>query len=232
MHLHASTHDHRTTAAAPRRRSRHLLRLLAVLAALVATAAPAFARAPLPPIEGYAQYQPQTRCSPKPKPGAVYLMQYLDRRFPGTPGGISRACDVGGRSEHKEGRALDWMVSARTHAGRVAARELLDWLFATDGHGEQDARARRLGVMYVIWNDRIYSSYDGFRPQPYLNAGCKQLKGCSPTLRHRDHVHISLDVAGGMGRTSWFVGRLTDAVGGVVGGVGGAVGGIGGAAIG
>lgn len=198
----------RTPSARPR--LRRLVRALAVLAVLLGTAAPALAR--VAPIEDFAPYQPQTRCSPKPKPGTAYLMRYLDWRFDGTPGGISRGCDVGGRSEHKEGRALDWMVSARTAKGRAAAREVLDWLFATDGHGEVAARARRLGVMYVIWDDHIYSSYRQFQPEPYLNAGCKRLKGCSDTLRHRDHIHISLDVDGGMGRTSWFLGRLVEVV--------------------
>jgi hypothetical protein len=31
---------------------------------------------------------------------------------------------------------------------------------------------------------------------------------CSKTLRHRDHLHISLTRKGGKGRTSWFEGRL------------------------
>lgn len=33
-------------------------------------------------------------------------------------------------------------------------------------------------------------------------------KKCSQTLRHRDNMHISLSRPGGMGRTSWYDGRL------------------------
>ena len=62
--------------------------------------------------------------------------------------------------------------------------------------------------MYVIWNDRMYAAYDQFYAKPYLSSGCRSLTVCSTTLRHRDHVHISLTREGGLGRTSWYVGRV------------------------
>ena len=34
------------------------------------------------------------------------------------------------------------------------------------------------------------------------------LANCPTTLRHRDHVHISLNRNGGSGRTSFYAGRL------------------------
>ena len=46
--------------------------------------------------------------------------------------------------------------------------------------------------MYVIWNDRMYAAYDGFVEKRYLSSGCRTRRTCSPTLRHRDHLHISL----------------------------------------
>lgn len=58
--------------------------------------------------------------------------------------------------------------------------------------------------MYLIYNDTIWSSYYDFRPRPYLHAGCKKRKKCSKTLRHRDHVHISLGYAGAAAQTSWY----------------------------
>lgn len=177
--------------------------LLLVLAPLGPAAA---SRAP---IEDYASYQPATKCRPHAKPGAVLLQQVILHRFGGRAGRIAAPCD-GTVSEHHEGRALDWMVDARTAVGRRAASRLFAWLLATDGAGNEDARARRLGVMYLIWDDRIYSSYRGFEPEKYRNAACrgKKLKRCSPTLRHLDHVHVSLTRAGGKGLTSWFAGRL------------------------
>jgi hypothetical protein len=61
-----------------------------------------------------------------------------------------------------------------------------------------------MGVMYVIWNDHIYASYDTFAPRDYRSSSCPRLRTCSATLRHRNHVHISLSRAGGRGDTSWY----------------------------
>lgn len=55
--------------------------------------------------------------------------------------------------------------------------------------------------MYMIWDDHIYSPYYAFSRRLY--HGYATLRGCSDTLRHRNHVHISLRRDGGAGRTSW-----------------------------
>ena len=49
--------------------------------------------------------------------------------------------------------------------------------------------------MYVIWNDHIWSASTGYRKRDYLHGSCKKLENCSATLRHRDHMHISLSRA-------------------------------------
>ena len=49
-----------------------------------------------------------------------------------------------------------------------------------------------MGIMYVIWNDHMYSAWDQFEKESYLSSSCKRRKNCSATLRHRNHVHISL----------------------------------------
>jgi hypothetical protein len=61
-----------------------------------------------------------------------------------------------------------------------------------------------MGIMYVIWNDHMWASYDTFDRKGYRNASCASVAACSGTLRHRDHVHISLSRAGGRGDTSWY----------------------------
>ena len=112
--------------------------------------------------------------------------------------GISRACDVGGTSEHKEGRAWDWHVSSFTQD--ATARELLHWLLATDKYGNKNARARRLGIMYMIYDKRIWGAYrasEGWRPY-----SCSGVTGC-----HQDHVHFSFSWAGARERTSWWSGN-------------------------
>jgi len=113
-------------------------------------------------------------------------------------------------SEHADGRAWDWGIP--TGHGRAEAHTLLSWLFATDPQGNTQAMARRLGVMYVIWQGRIRSTGGGW--QPYLPGVCWQAgKGGkvatgNPTLCHRDHVHISLAWDGAMKRTSFWTGSV------------------------
>jgi hypothetical protein len=117
--------------------------------------------------------------------------------FPGTRNGhIGRPCELPGVSEHKEGRAYDWYVNAADPNERVAADTLLAWLLATDDQGNPFAMARRLGVMYVIWDGRIWSSFladEGWRP--YFGV-----------QDHTDHVHFSFDWAGAMSQTTFWKG--------------------------
>ena len=160
-------------------------------------------------VEDYAGYQPQVFCAPKAKAGTTAFAEWLVRRHGGTAGGISRACSSGGVSEHKEGRAFDWMLDAASASDGEAAQAFLDEVFATDRAGNADAKARRMGIMYVIWNDRMYSAWDGFEPEPYLSSSCKTRKRCSKTLRHRDHVHVSLTRQAAKGLTSWYATRVT-----------------------
>ncbi len=177
---------------------------LALFLLLALTSSPASAT----PLEDYASYQPQTKCSPRAKPGTTYLGKRLVKRFGGGFGPISRSCGSGGTSEHKEGRAFDWMLDASKKSDRKRAHEFMDWVFSTDGKGNEDARARRMGIMYVIWKDHMYSAWNGFERRSYLSSSCKSRRKCSTTLRHRDHLHVSLTRKGGKGRTSWYVGRL------------------------
>jgi hypothetical protein len=180
-------------------------RLAALVAALLAlTVLPAHAQE----IEDYAPYQPQTKCSPKAKPGTKVLLRFVVHHFGGAAGGISRPCSDSGTSEHKEGRALDWTLDAEKEADRDTAQAFLDFVFAADAAGDEDALARRMGIMYVIWDDHIYSAWRQFEPADYLSSSCPTKKKCSKTLRHRDHLHISLTRAAGKGRTSWYDGRL------------------------
>jgi hypothetical protein len=156
------------------------------------------------PVESYAPYQPQRTCARKDKPGTVALGRWLVVRG-GVYGGTLRSCGSGGQSEHKDGRAFDWMLDAKDADDRAVADAFLVEAFADDELGDTDALARRMGIMYVIWNDRMYAAWDGFEPKKYLSSGCRTRRTCSVTLRHRDHMHISLSRAGAKGRTSWYV---------------------------
>jgi hypothetical protein len=160
-----------------------------------------------PTIEDYASYQAQTTCHPKPRRGTVLLGEYLVATYGGGGGATGRACG-GSPSEHKDGRAIDWTLDATSKADRQIAKAFLKDAFATDADGNAHALARRMGIMYVIWNDHMYSAWDAFAIDGYLSSSCKSVKKCSKTLRHRDHMHISLSVDGAKAKTSWYDGRL------------------------
>ena len=146
----------------------------------------------LMPLEPYAGYQPQSTCRRTPRPGVLLLADWLVARGGGY-GPISRSCSGSSTSEHKESRAFDWLLDARSDTDQALAAALLDELFAPDDTGQPHALARRMGIMYVIWDDTMYAS------------SCRKRRTCSPTLRHRDHMHISLTRQGAKGTTSWYV---------------------------
>ena len=182
-----------------------VLLAVATLLALLGTAQAASA-----PVEAYSSYQPQTKCSAYAKAGAKVLRGWVVPKYGGRPGRIASSCAGGSVSEHKEGRAVDWMLNARSTTDRARANRFLQRILATGPSGQRHALARRMGIMYVIWNDRMFASYDQFRPKAYRSSSCrnKPLAKCPTTLRHRDHMHISLNRNGGYGRTSFYAGRL------------------------
>jgi hypothetical protein len=160
------------------------------------------------PVDDYASYQPQTTCSKLPKPGTVALGEYLVATYGGSGGAVNRPCTDSGTSEHKDGRAVDWVLDADDPADRRLAKQFLADAFATDAQGNPQALARRMGIMYVIWSDHFYPAYDQFEKEPYLPSSCRSKQKCSKTLRHRDHLHISLSRAGGRGLTTFYVDLL------------------------
>src|SRR5688500_12126752 len=143
-------------------------------------------------------YEGQSKCSPSPKPGVVAFQQMVLRAYPSTgPGGISRACNVGGQSEHKEGRAWDWSVSVANGVHRAAVSDLFDWLLEEDRLGNKHARARRLGIMYMIWNKRIWSTWGGWDTYCVMKRGtCIDPDDKGARHPHTDHVHFSFTWAG------------------------------------
>ncbi len=150
-------------------------------------------------IEGFARYEAQSTCDPTPKPGTVALRDLLLARYPSTSSlGISRSCDVGGQSEHKEGRAFDWGAEVGNAADVAAVNDFLNALFATDAQGHPFALARRMGIMYVIWNHQIWGAYDA-------NQGWRPYDGDNP---HTNHVHISMSWAGARAETSFWSGEV------------------------
>jgi hypothetical protein len=188
--------------------SRLVTTLLAVVLAATGLAVLTGAHTPASgePVDGYAGYDGQSTCASQTLPGTEYLLQHLVRTHPGTRY-VSTLRDCGGDavSEHKDGRALDWGVDVDVPTEKEAADAWLERILATDARGNPHALARRMGVMYVIWDDWIYRAYDGFTPQPY--RPCERLRDCSKTARHRDHVHVSLSRAGAAAQTTFYRAR-------------------------
>jgi hypothetical protein len=146
-----------------------------------------------PGIDPYAAYEPQRDCDPTAKPGVVDFRDLVLAAYPGTQNlGISRACGSGGQSEHKEGRAWDWGVNV--NGQEPMADDLIKWLHATDRHGNPHALARRFGIMYMIWNRRIWMANRA-------DAGWQPYRGSNP---HTDHIHFSFSWAGARKETSWW----------------------------
>ncbi len=156
------------------------------------------------PVEDYATSEPQSACTKKPRPGTVALGEWLVTTYGGAGGAVNRPCSGSGASEHKDGRAVDWTLDADNPADRALAKAFLAAAFATDAEGNPAALARRMGIMYVIWSDRFYPAYQQFQPEKYLSPSCRSKRKCSKTLRHRDHMHISLSKAGAKALTSFY----------------------------
>jgi hypothetical protein len=204
---------------------RPLRRLLAafLLVPALVIAAPASAvtartAVPVPPvprhlpsvIEPLAGYVGDVSCDLRIRPGTRKLATLLARTYAGydaTDWASTYTCGTDGtRSEHYDGRAIDWMVDVHNAKQHAAAKAFLAWLLAPDAAGNRFAMARRLGVMYVIYDNRMWGSWDGrwsdynncqHLPQPSYDNSC-----------HRTHMHISLSWNGAMGRTSYWSGHV------------------------
>ena len=158
-------------------------------------------------IEALADYVAQSSCDPVAKPGSIALANLLRSAYPRTTAASAYACATDGTvSEHYEGRAVDWMVSIRNATQYAQAKSFRDWLLAKDRTGHPFANARRLGVMYIVFYNRIWGSWDGAW-HPHSSCATHPETSWDSTC-HRNHMHISLSWEGAMKRTSYWTGRV------------------------
>jgi peptidoglycan hydrolase-like protein with peptidoglycan-binding domain len=201
----------------PRAATAVLVAALAVTG--LALASPAAAATPTPripsglprTIEPMTDYVAQASCDPVSRPGTVQLAQLLASTYrvdQGTTWNSTYNCGTDGNpSEHYDGRAIDWMVSIRNGRQHVAGQSFVTWLLATDKAGNKFAMARRLGVMYVIYDNRIWGAWDG-KWDAYNNCA-KTPQRAYDNACHRTHVHISLSWNGAMGRTTFWTKKIS-----------------------
>ncbi|KRC65971.1 hypothetical protein ASE12_15115 [Aeromicrobium sp. Root236] len=135
-------------------------------------------------------YLPQVSCSPIDLPGVTKLRALVLATYgEGGAGAISHGCTEG-VSEHSEGRAWDWMVDVGDTSERAAAANFIGWATANNGRN-----ARRLGIMYIIYNKKIWAIY-------------RAADGWRASSDHTDHVHISFSWNGARGNTSFWTGKV------------------------
>jgi peptidoglycan hydrolase-like protein with peptidoglycan-binding domain len=87
------------------------------------------------------------------------------------------------------------MLSVSNAADKKVAADFLSWLTGPGPSGVRGEMARRLGVMYVIFNHRTWASYRGT---------WEQYDGADP---HTSHIHISLSWNGARAHTSFWTGH-------------------------
>lgn len=192
-------------------------RLLAALAAVPLTltlASPAGAVVASPvtsafgsSIDAAATWERESSCSQTEKKGPKTLRSLLAQTYGPVPSNILRACTAAD-SGHEEGRALDWMVNSRVPEQEELAESFLAWLAAPDEFGNPSAMARRLGIQYVIWANRMWRPADG---QWTTYSDCdrrKKRKRAYDNACHRNHVHVSFSWDGALGRTSYYTGLV------------------------
>ncbi len=155
-----------------------------------------------PRIEPMAPYVQQVSCQPGFRAGTGALARLLVRTYPNTSAGGPRSCSAGSASEHYDGRAVDWMNSVKNPVQAMQAASVIKFLLATDSYGNKYAMARRMGIMYIIWDNHIWGMWSG-KWEDY--NGCTKTPAPSlDTACHRDHIHFSLSWDGALGLTSFW----------------------------
>ncbi|WP_432561623.1 LGFP repeat-containing protein [Kineococcus sp. SYSU DK003] len=184
---------------------KRLLTVTLTSVGVIALSAPAaFADVPQAPgglpaaVDDLAEYEGASTCDVV-QPGTEALRDLIRDAYGQQTIGMTRACPKSGavNSEHHEGRALDWMLDAADPADAALAQEFLTWLLGPEANGESAVNARRLGVMYVIWDNQVWKSYRA-------DQGWQPYTGANP---HTDHIHVSLSHRGGAAETSWWTGQ-------------------------
>lgn len=139
--------------------------------------------APVTPVAGGASCPPSGSSAERGlSPAALAVLRCGASQF-----GITSFAGVGPRptagSDHPSGRAVDLMIPAwSSPAGKALGDTVAAWYVA---NGEA------FDVRYVIWRDRI-NGLDGRGWRPYGHPSCR-VAGCgSATVRHLDHVHVSV----------------------------------------
>ncbi|HRW00938.1 MAG TPA: peptidoglycan-binding protein [Tetrasphaera sp.] len=186
-------------------------RRLIAPAVVTALAVPTIAAAAVPPppkppvtlpsaVDVSMPYEGQGFCELVTRPGVADFAKTVSTHYSRTDYHTVRTC-LGDVSEHYDGRALDWMLSAYDPKDKAIADSVTKWL-TQPVNGVYGANARRLGIMYIIWNGKTWKSYRN--PETWTTY-----TGAVP---HTDHIHFSFAWDGACKRTSWWTGKALTTV--------------------
>ncbi len=155
------------------------------------------------PVEGYATQPPPLSLPKDPHRQGVWQFDLmLLAQYPTTsPGAIWADHGHSKDSDHYAGRAFDWMMNKSggnaSPIEKARGDSLVSWLLE-EVDGVPHMRVRRLGIKYIVWYNRIWST---------TNKGWKEHKDCLSGGNgdcHRNHVHFSFGEAGANGNVSWW----------------------------
>lgn len=138
----------------------------------------------VPALPAYAARELDPECDPTEKEHVQAFRRTVLKKFGGRDAGIVRACNIGKSSQHHRGTAWDWGLPLKGGKfDKPTADRFLRWLLASDAKGRPHARARRAGVMYMIYNRRMWRSYgpNAFKWMPIP----------ATSNPHTDHIHLS-----------------------------------------
>lgn len=133
-------------------------------------------------------YQRNVICDPVDKPGVEAFGNLIGQHYDRTSYSTSRSC-IDQKSDHYDGRAIDWPLNAGDPSDRRVGDAVATWLTENDGE-----MAKRFGIQSIIWNAHSWRP-NGNGWQGYVGQSA-----------HTDHIHFSFTWDGAMMRTSWWTG--------------------------
>jgi Transglycosylase SLT domain len=136
------------------------------------------AAGPAPPAKGRF-VGPNTPSYQRLTPATKRLYATVSQTFNTRSIGGWRAVGSVPGSDHPHGRAIDVMVAYPSRSGHLLGWRIARWAVAN---------ADRFDVKYVIFNGRIWTRTRGWHGYQHPADPCN----CNHTLRHDDHVHISV----------------------------------------
>jgi len=165
------------------------------------------------PVEGPAGAAPIECSNGYVYPGVYAFRDILASSYGARTASLARACPGtlnSSLSYHSRGLALDFSFNVYDSSQAAQAQQVLDWLFEANSAGVKQVRLKRLGIIEVIWNDKLWVASNRNATSDiqtwlvYDFSSCVAGGGNENTCAHRDHIHFSFSLEGGNMQRSWW----------------------------